>query len=90
MNNQGVVNTEEIDIFVFEVRNFLERIDSSSNILNHSLETLANSWQDRKRNKFEDQYIELLQVLKKFKNSSKEKIQYLNVLSHKAKDYLSS
>lgn len=90
MNNQVVVNPEKIDIFVSEVRNFLESLSSSVNHLNHSFKTLSNSWQNRKRNEFENQYIKLLQVLKQFENSSKEKIQYLNTLSHKAKEYLSS
>ena len=90
MSSQVVVNPEEIDIFVSEIRNFLENLSSSSNRLNHSFATLANSWQDRKRAEFEEQYKELLQVLKQFENSSEEKIQHLTVLSQRAKDYLGS
>jgi len=90
MSNQVVVNPEEIDIFISEIKTFLESLSSSTNRLNHSFETLGNSWQDRKRHEFEQQYRELLQVLKQFENSSEEKIQHLNVLSHRAKDYLGS
>lgn len=90
MSNQIVVNPEEIDVFIVEIRNFLESLLSSTNRLNNSFETLANSWQDRKRNEFEEQYRELLRGLKQFENSSEEKIQHLNVLSHRAKDYLGS
>ena len=90
MSNQVVVDPEEIDVFISEIKTFLENLSSSSNRLNHSFETLANSWQDRKRSEFEEQYRELLQVLKHFENSSEEKIQHLNVLSQRAKDYLGS
>lgn len=90
MSSQVYVNPEEIDIFTSEIRNFLESLSNSTNRLNHSFETLANSWQDRKRNEFEEQYRALLQVLKQFENNSEEKIQHLTVLSHKAKDYLGS
>lgn len=88
MSNQVVVNPEEIDNFISEIRFFLDSLSSSTNRLNHSFEVLANSWNDRKRNEFEEEYRELLQVLKKFENNSEEKIQYLNILSQRAKDYL--
>lgn len=90
MSNQVNINPEEIDIFVSEIRNFLESLSSSTNRLNHSFETLANSWQDRKRNEFEEQYRELLQVLKHFENNSEEKIQYLKSVSEHQKNYLGS
>ena len=88
MSSQVVVNPEEIDVFVSEIRVFLENLTNSTNRLNHSFENLANSWQDRKRNEFEEQYRELLQVLKRFESSSEEKIQHLSILSQRAKDYL--
>ena len=53
MSNQVNINPEEIDVFVSEIRNFLESLSSSTNRLNHSFETLATTWQDRKRNEFE-------------------------------------
>ena len=90
MSNQVVVDPEEIDKFISEIRNFLENLSDSSNRLNHSFGTLANSWQDIKKNEFEEQFHELLQVLNRFENSSEEKIQHLNVLSQRAKDYLGS
>jgi len=88
MSSQVVVNPEEIDVFVSEIRVFLENLTNSTNRLNHSFENLTNSWQDRKRNEFEEQYRELLQVLKRFESSSEEKIQHLSILSQRAKDYL--
>jgi uncharacterized protein YukE len=90
MSNQVVVDPEEIDNFISEIRAFLENLSDSSNRLNHSFVTLANSWQDRKKNEFEEQFHELLQVLKRFEDNSEEKIQHLNLLSQRAKDYLSS
>ena len=88
MSSQVVVNPEEIDIFVSEIRVFLENLINSTNRLNHSFENLTNSWQDRKKSEFEEQYRELLQVLKRFENNSEEKIQHLSILSQRAKDYL--
>lgn len=90
MSSQVFVNPEEIDRFIAEINNFSESLSSSTNRLNHSFETLADSWQDKKRHEFEEQYRELLQLLKQFENSSEEKVQHLNILSHKAKDYLGS
>ena len=90
MSNQVNVNPEEIDIFISEIRNFLESLSSSTNRLNHSFETLANSWQDRKRTEFEEHYRELLLVLKHFENNSEEKIQYLKSVSEHQKNYLGS
>ena len=88
MSSQVVVNPAEIDVFISEIRIFLESLTNSTGRLNHSFEKLANSWQDRKRSEFEEQYRELLQVLKRFESSSEEKIQHLSVLSQRAKDYL--
>jgi len=90
MSSQVFVNPEEIDVFINEIRGFLDSLNSSTNRLNHAFETLSSSWQDRKRAEFEEEYRELLRVLKIFENNSEEKIQYLSMLSQKAKDYLSS
>ena len=90
MGNQVFVNPEEIDVFINEIRVFLETLNSSTNRLNQAFETLSSSWQDRKRAEFEEQYRELLRVLKMFEHNSEEKIQHLSILSQKAKDYLNS
>jgi len=90
MGNQVFVNPEEIDVFINEIRVFLETLNSSTNRLNQAFETLSSSWQDRKRAEFEEQYRELLRVLKMFEYNSEEKIQHLSILSQKAKDYLNS
>jgi len=90
MGNQVFVNPEEIDVFINEIRVFLETLNSSTNRLNQAFETLSSSWQDRKRAEFEEEYRELLRVLKMFEHNSEEKIQHLSILSQKAKDYLNS
>ena len=90
MSNQVYVNPEEIDSFINEIRAFLDTLNSATNNLNNAFENLSSSWQDRKRAEFEEEYKELLKVLKMFEESSEEKINHLAVLSQKAKDYLSS
>jgi len=90
MSSQVFVNPDEIDVFINEIRSFIETLNSATNRLNHAFETLSSSWQDRKKAEFEEEYKELLRVLKIFENNSEEKIQHLSILSQKAKDYLSS
>jgi uncharacterized protein YukE len=88
--SQVFVNPEEIDLFISEIKIFLDSLESSTSRLNMAFENLSTSWQDRKRAEFEEQYRELLKFLSMFKNSSEEKIQHLHILSQKAKDYLGS
>ena len=88
--SQVYVNPEEIDIFIGELKTFLDSLHSSTGRLNQAFSSLANTWQDRKRSEFEEEYKELLNVLKRFENSTEEKINYLQVLSQKAKEYLGS
>ncbi len=90
MSNQVYVNPEEIDVFINEIRAFLDTLNSATNRLNNAFENLSSTWQDRKRAEFEEQYKELLRVLKMFEESSEEKINHLAVLSQRAKDYLGS
>jgi uncharacterized protein YukE len=88
--SQVFVNPEEIDVFINEIRIFLDTLNSATNRLNNAFENLSSTWQDRKRAEFEEEYRELLRVLKMFEESSEEKINHLAVLSQKAKDYLGS
>jgi uncharacterized protein YukE len=88
--SQVFVNPEEIDVFINEIRIFLDTLNSATNRLNNAFENLSSTWQDRKRAEFEEEYRELLRVLKIFEESSEEKINHLAVLSQKAKDYLGS
>jgi uncharacterized protein YukE len=90
MSSQVFVNPEEIDVFISEIRLFLDTLNNSTNRLNNAFEHLSSSWQDRKRAEFEEQYRELLRVLKVFENSSEENIAHLTMLSQRAKDYLGS
>ena len=90
MSNQVFVNPEEIDVFINEIRIFLDTLNSSTNRVNNAFENLSSTWQDRKKAEFEEQYRELLRVLKIFEESSEEKINHLTNLSQKAKDYLGS
>ena len=87
MNNQVHANPQEIDNFINEIRAFLDSLNSATNRLNNAFENLSLTWQDRKRAEFEDQYKELLRVLKMFEESSEEKINYLAVLSQILKTY---
>ena len=88
--SQVFVNPEEIDLFIGEIKTFLDSLESSTSRLNMAFENLSTSWQDRKRAEFKEQYRELLRVLKVFENSSEENIAHLTMLSQRAKDYLGS
>ena len=90
MSSQVYVNPEEIDVFINEIRAFLDSLNNATNRLNNAFENLSSTWQDRKRVEFEEQYKELLRVLKIFEESSEEKINHLAVLSQRAKNYLGS
>ena len=90
MSNQVFVNPEEIDNFIGQLRQFLDNLNSEINRINNSYENLSSTWQDRKKAEFEEQYKELLRILKMFEELSEEKINHLAVLSQKIKDYLGS
>jgi len=83
-------NPEELELFANQLLNFLETLKDSTNSLNHSFESLGDSWQDEKRVAFEEDYRELLSVLTQFENNSLEKVDYLKVLSNRLRDYLGS
>ena len=90
MSNQVYVNPEEIGKFINEIKVFLDTLNSATNRLNGKFNDLSSSWKDSKRAEFKEQYDKLLEFLKMFEESSKEKIQYLEVLKKKAEDYLGS
>ena len=81
------INPDELEQFIHEVHNYLETLQNATGRLNHSFETLGETWQDSKRVQFEETYRELLQVLRSFENSASEQIPYLKKLVSIQRDY---
>jgi len=88
--SQAIIDPEEVDSFIREIRAFVENLEQSANRLNGAFGSVSETWQDQKRNEFEEDFKELLHILDRFKTNSEEKTQYLHQLSQKAKDYLGS
>jgi len=74
------IDPDELEQFVYELHNYLEILEGSTNRLDRSFETLGATWQDDKKAQFEEIYRELGQVLKTFKENTKEQIPHLKKL----------
>lgn len=83
-------NPEELEAFASNLIIFLDTIKDATNSLSSSFNSLCDTWQDEKRNSFEEEYNELLGILSKFENNSMEKVDYLRILSARLRDYLES
>jgi len=88
--SQVINNPEELDAFANQMLKFLETLTDATNSLNHSFDSLGDSWQDEKRVAFEEEYRGLLNVLSQFENSSLEKVEYLRIKANQLRDYLGS
>lgn len=82
------VNPEEIDNFIGELERFLENLNTSTGSVNMAFQNLTTSWQDEKKDEFEEQFNELINYLRHFEENTNEKINHLRTLSDKAKEYL--
>ena len=81
---------EELDAFARSLANFVEVLNEAVGALNSSFDTLGDTWQDQKMERFEEDYRELLRHLSNFEASASEQILHLNRLADKLRDYLQS
>jgi uncharacterized protein YukE len=82
-------NPEELRNFAHALAQFNDTIENATGQLSGRFSELGQSWQDQKQQQFEEVFIQLVQTLSRFRDSSGEQINYLHNLANKLDDYLS-
>jgi len=87
---QAIGDPDELDHFAHSLRQFIDTLNEAVNGLNHSFCVLGDTWQDEKRESFEEDYNALVQQLSLFETSAAEQVLYLHALALRLRDYLQS
>jgi len=85
----AIANPEELISFSNDLERYISTIESETNALNASFSRLGESWQDQKRQSFEETYSQLQGALAAFKQNATEQIPYLRSMAEDLNTYLS-
>lgn len=83
-------NPEELRAFAGALRQFLDNVETEKSALNNAFSQLGDTWNDEKRNEFEDVYQELIRVLDDFHQNAEDQLPHLYRLAERLEDYLST
>ena len=81
-------NPEELRAFAGALQQFLDNVESETNGLNHAFTRLGDTWQDEKKQEFEDTFQELIYAFQSFQQSAAEQVPHLYSLAERLEDYL--
>ena len=87
---QAIGDPDELERFAHSLTQFIETLNEAVNHLDHSFNTLEETWQDEKRMSFEEDYHELLSQFAHFEENALEQVPYLYALASRLRDYLES
>ena len=86
---QAIANPEELIAFANNLERYIGVLEEETSALNASFSRLGETWQDQKRQAFEDTYQQLQGALAAFKENAGEQIPYLRTLAEDLNTYLS-
>ena len=79
---------EEINRFAGTLESYLNNVESETQRLQNAFGNLGDTWQDQKRQSFEEKFNELVNALYHFKQDADEQIPYLRALAEDLQTYL--
>ena len=73
---------EELRNFANMLAEYINTLEDATNQIYGGFESLSDSWQDEKRNAFEDEFKVLIDQISQFKSSCEEQVPYLHNLAN--------
>jgi uncharacterized protein YukE len=85
---QAIMDPEEVRRFASELKRFTEDIQSKTSSLQARFASLASTWQDQDQEKFAEEFITTMKVLKKFTEISEKHAPFLLRKAQRIEQYL--
>ena len=78
---------QELYLFANALQNYLDRVMEETGQLDAAFNQLGDTWQDAKRNEFEENFRQLRGMLNSFCDQASQQIPHLNQLAKHLEDY---
>lgn len=85
---QAIMDPEEVRRFAKELKRFNDDIQVHASSLQARFSALGDSWQDQEHEKFAEEFISTMKVLKKFMEVSEKHTPYLFRKAQRIEEYL--
>lgn len=85
---QAIVDPEELRRFAHNLKTFNHELQNQMVVLHGQLVNLGNTWRDQEHQKFEQEFEQTMQVVKRFIESSNDHIPFLLRKAERAEEYL--
>lgn len=90
MSGQAIITPDEVKRFASALKRFNEELRGNSNRVHGQLRQLGESWRDQEHAKFEQEFSQAMQAIKRFADSSDQYVAYLTRKAQAAQDYLNT
>jgi len=84
---QVFADPDELERFAHSLNQFIDSLNDAVGNLNGAFASLGDTWQDRERAQFEEDYTALVQQLHQFNVNAEEKVLYLIGRASHLRDY---
>jgi len=85
---QAIMDPDEVRRFAAELKRFNEEVMVKASSLQARFAALGSSWQDQEHERFADEFLLTMKVLKKFTEISEKHTPYLLRKAQRIEDYL--
>jgi uncharacterized protein YukE len=85
---QAIMDPEEVRRFATELKRFTDDVQQKAGSLQARFSALSDTWQDQENQKFADEFISTMKVLKKFVEVSEKHAPYLLRKAQRIEQYL--
>lgn len=85
---QAIIDPDEVRRFASELKRFNEDVQSRAQSLQSRFAALGSTWQDQEAEKFAEEFVTTMKVLKKFMEISEKNTPYLLRKAQRIEDYL--
>jgi uncharacterized protein YukE len=85
---QAIMDPEEVRRFAKELKRFNEDVQVKASSLQARFASLGSTWQDQEHEKFAEEFIMTMKVLKKFTEVSEKHTPYLLRKAQRIEEYL--
>ncbi|XHR29147.1 MAG: WXG100 family type VII secretion target [Chthoniobacteraceae bacterium] len=85
---QAIMNPEEVRRFAAELKRFNDDLLAKATSLQARFNALGSTWQDQEQQKFAEEFLNTMKVLKKFVEISEKQTPYLLRKAQRIEEYL--
>lgn len=85
---QAIMDPEEVRRFAKELKRFNDDVQQRATALQARFAALGSTWQDQEQQKFAEEFINTMKVLKKFVEVSEKNTPYLLRKAQRIEEYL--